>query len=268
VPVVASPVIESPASTASGKRSENDLPGLTVVVPCYNEALGLRQLLTRLHALHDDLADAKEFHVILVDDGSVDDTWQTMTELTAGISWISQLRHECNQGITAATMTGLRAAATTWVATLDSDCTYDPLQMRQLLAAIDDQVTIVTASPYHPAGSVQGVPRWRLLLSKAASIGYATVINVNLHTYTSCFRIYRREAVIDLPVTNQGFVGMAELLWLAVRAGGTVKEMPAILTSRRIGYSKLRTMPVIVGHLRLMRRIVFQRLSSPKRPAA
>jgi len=239
-----------------------------VVVPCFNEAMGISQLITRLHALHADLAEADEFQVILVDDGSVDDTWKTMTELTAGISWIRQIRHDANLGITAATITGLRAAATPWVATIDSDCTYDPLQMRQLLAAIDDDVTMVTASPYHPAGSVQGVPRWRLLLSKTASIAYATVINVNLYTYTSCFRIYRRDAIVDLPVTNPGFVGIAELLWLAVRAGGTVKETPAILTSRRIGHSKLRTMPVIIGHLRLMRRIVFQRLSFSKRPAA
>lgn len=178
--------------------------------------------------------------MILVDDGSSDDTWQVMHDSTSRLPWVERLRHDQNCGITTTIMTGMRAASTEYVATLDSDCTYDPLQMRQLLDAVEDRVAMVTASPYHPEGAVLGVPGWRLLLSKTASTVYSNIINVPLHTYTSCFRIYLRSAFVDLEVRNQGFVGMTELLWIAVSAGGTVKETPAILTSRRVGYSKLR----------------------------
>jgi len=234
---------------------------LTVVVPCFNESDAIEQLIGRLTELRSDLADLDHFSVMIVDDGSSDDTWQVIQAATSGLSWIHCLRHSENCGITAAIMTGLRASTTKYVATLDSDCTYDPLQMRQLLDVIDDQVCMVTASPYHPQGSVVGVPGWRLLLSKAASAIYALAINTNLHTYTSCFRVYRRSAVIHFQVRNQGFVGMAEIVWLAVRSGGSVKEAPAVLTSRRVGYSKLRTLPVVAGHLRLISQIVYQRLS-------
>lgn len=233
---------------------------LTVVVPCYNESAAIGQLVDRLCDLQVDLCDLKLFHVILVDDGSSDDTWQVMHAVSAHMPWIERLQHEENRGITAAVMTGLRAAKTEFVATLDSDCTYDPLQMRQLLDAVDNQVTMVTASPYHPQGAVVGVPSWRLMLSKAASLAYGVIIRTDLHTYTSCFRIYRRSAFVNFEVENQGFVGMAELLWMSVRAGGVVKETPAVLTSRRVGYSKLKTLPVIIGHLRLIGQIIYQRL--------
>jgi glycosyltransferase involved in cell wall biosynthesis len=218
-------------------------------------------LVERLCDLRVDLCDLKSFHVILVDDGSSDDTWQVMHAVSSHLPWIERLRHNENRGITAAIMTGLRAAKTELVATLDSDCTYDPLQMRKLLTAVDNRVAMVTASPYHPQGAVLGVPRWRLFLSKAASTAYSVIINTDLHTYTSCFRIYRRSAFVDMKVQNEGFVGMAELLWMAVRSGGEVKEAPAVLTSRRVGYSKLKTLPVIAGHLRLFSQIIYQRFS-------
>jgi len=255
------PAIEQPETVPRTVGASFTVQHLTVVVPCFNESEAIEPLVDRLCDLRADLCDLKTFRVILVDDGSDDDTWQVMQSVTSHLPWIERVRHDQNRGITAAIMTGMRAAETEFVATLDSDCTYDPLQMRQLLQMVDSQVTLVTASPYHPQGAVVGVPGWRLLLSKTASTAYAAAINVPLHTYTSCFRIYRRPDFVNIVVRNQGFVGMAELLWVAVRAGGTVKETPAILTSRRVGYSKLRTLPVIAGHLRLIGQIIYQRLS-------
>lgn len=254
------PAIENPHAVPGAVDASFSVQCLTVVVPCFNESEAIGPLVDRLCDLRADLCDLKTFLVILVDDGSGDDTWQVMQAVTSHLPWIERLRHDQNRGITAAIMTGMRASTTDYVATLDSDCTYDPLQMRQLLEALDNQAALVTASPYHPQGAVLGVPAWRLLLSKAASTVYATVINVPLYTYTSCFRIYRRSDFIDLEVKNSGFVGMAELLWIAVRAGKSVKETPAVLTSRRIGYSKLRTLPVIAGHLRLIGQIIYQRV--------
>lgn len=254
------PTIEQPRAVPSTDRPACPVQSLTVVVPCFNESAAILQLVDRLSDLRSDLPDLQFFQVILVDDGSSDDTWQVMHDSTSRLPWVERLRHDRNCGITAAIMTGMRAASTEYVATLDSDCTYDPLQMRQLLDAVEDRVAMVTASPYHPEGAVLGVPGWRLLLSKTASTVYSNIINVPLHTYTSCFRIYLRSAFVDLEVRNQGFVGMTELLWMAVSAGGTVKETPAILTSRRVGYSKLRTLPVIAGHLRLIGQIIYQRL--------
>ncbi len=71
----------------------------------------------------------------------------------------------------------------------------------------------------------------------------------------------RRADVVGLKVQNDGFVGITELLWLVVAGGGKVAEIPAVLTSRRLGYSKLRTLPVMRGHLRLISRIAISKLT-------
>src|SRR2546423_5300424 len=106
------------------------------------------------------------------------------------------------------------------VASLDADCTYDPQQLASLLARLADDIDLVVASPYHPAGSVVGVPSWRLALSRLASRLYGLVMSNKLYTYSSCVRVYRRSSVIDLPPVQDGFAGIVELLWQLDRHGG------------------------------------------------
>src|SRR2546423_9762367 len=112
------------------------------------------------------------------------------------------------------------------VASLDADCTYDPQQLASLLARLADDIDVVVASPYHPAGRVEGVPRWRLALSRLASRLYGLVMRNHVHTYTSCVRVYRRSSVVDLPVLHGGFVGIVELLWQADRPNGRIADRP------------------------------------------
>jgi hypothetical protein len=143
---------------------------------------------------------------------------------------------------------------------MDADCTYDPMQLEALLPKMDDATAMVTASPYHPQGEVEGVPGWRLGLSKVASQAYRWLLPSPVHTYTSCFRLYRRSALTDIQLQDEGFVGIAEMLWQISRRGGAIKEVPAKLTSRRLGYSKMKTIPVILAHLKLMSRILTDRI--------
>ena len=112
----------------------------------------------------------------------------------------------------AAILTGVRHARTELVASIDCDCTYDPHELARMIPLMADDVDVVTASPYHPDGQVRNVPGWRLLLSKGSSFLYRRVLRQKLHTYTSCFRLYRRSAVADVELREGGFLGVAELL--------------------------------------------------------
>jgi dolichol-phosphate mannosyltransferase len=155
------------------------------------------------------------------------------------------------------------------VASLDADCTYDPRQLANLLPLLRPDVNLVVASPYHPLGAVENVPAWRLAISKLASRLYRLVLRNKLHTYTSCFRVYRRSAVIDLPLTSDGFVGIAELVWRLDAGGATIVECPAVLSVRRAGQSKLKIVRATLGHLRLLFRAACQRfLRNTSRPAS
>ena len=244
-------------------------PNVTVVVPCFNEQASLPFLANTLEQLEKDLAGSWQLNFVLVDDGSLDDTWRSLQTLFGSRPNCQILRHERNRGIAAAILTGLAAARTEIVACIDSDCTYDPQELRRMLPLMTDDVDCVTASPYHPEGGVQNVPPWRLLLSRSASRLYRLVLRHKLWTYTSCFRVYRRHAVAGLIVRESGFLGVTEILGALDLAGGRIVEYPTVLNVRLFGNSKMRALRAVAGHLRLMAGFVAARvLQARSRPAA
>jgi dolichol-phosphate mannosyltransferase len=132
-----------------------------------------------------------------------------------------------------------------------------------MLPLLTESVDLVVASPYHPAGGVVGVPRWRLAISRLASRLYRLVMHNSLHTYTSCVRLYRRSSVADLTLESNGFVGIVELVWQLDRRGGKIVEAPAVLRVRQTGQSKMRVARATLAHLRLLTQAAWQRLLCP-----
>ena len=232
---------------------------VTVVVPCLNEELTLPYLANTLRSVEAALAADYELRYVFVDDGSCDGTWEVMQRIFGGRPRHALLRHDVNRGVAAAILTGIRHADTEVVCSIDCDCTYDPHQLRRLIPLLGEGVDLVTASPYHPRGLVCNVPAWRLGLSKGLSRLYRLVLRQELATYTSCFRVYRRAAVVGLPVKAPGFLGVAEMLGLLDLAGGKIVECPATLEVRLLGRSKMKIGKTMAGHLRLLARLAATR---------
>jgi dolichol-phosphate mannosyltransferase len=204
-----------------------------------------------------------QFHFILVDDGSTDGTWNLLKQLFQTRSNFTLVRHTYNRGITAATLTGLRQADTETVCAIDSDGSYDIHEIGRMIPLLTEDVDVVTASPYHPDGGVRHIPAWRLWLSRISSALYRRVLREKLYTYTSCFRIYRRRAVLELPIQETGFEGIAEILARLDVQGAKIVEYPTVLDVRKFGQSKMKVLRTIVGHLRLLTRLVVLRWFGP-----
>jgi dolichol-phosphate mannosyltransferase len=194
-----------------------------------------------------------------VDDGSTDGTAEELESMFAD-RWDSRIiRHAQNQGVAAATLSGIREANSELVCAIDADCTYDPQQLQAFIPLMTDSVDVVTASPYHPLGGVMNVPRWRLFLSRSASRLYRLMLRNKLYTYTSCFRVYRKSAVEGIQVRDGRFLGITEILWQLDRRGSQIVECPAVLEVRVLGTSKLRALRGIASHLKLLTHIARQR---------
>jgi glycosyltransferase involved in cell wall biosynthesis len=235
---------------------------LSIVVPCYNEQESIPRLASSLATVRRVLESDYELDFVLVDDGSDDATHETLrSHFSHGIS-ARVVRHEQNRGVAAAMLTGFRASDASLVCTLDCDGTYDPVQIQAMLDCLRDDVDVVTASPYHADGSVGAVPFWRLAVSKSASFLYRSVFRHRLATYTSCFRIYRREALRDLQLTNPGFVGVTEILWRLDQSGYRIVECPARLEARQFGRSKLRLARAAWQHFRFLSYAWWQHVNS------
>ena len=250
------------ATTPSAART-----ALTLVVPCFNEAGVLPSLAATLRQLSADFATEYEFRYVFVDDGSADATWLRLQELFGERPDVRLVRHERNRGLAAAILTGITHAETEIVCSVDSDCSYDPHQLAELVPLLEEDVAVVTASPYHPAGLVRNVPRWRLLLSKGLSLIYRSLFSLKLHTYTSCFRAYRRSRVMHVQVTEGGYLGVAEMLLELDREGARILEQPAVLECRLLGHSKMKVARTVGAHLGLIGHLLAQRLRGTAPPA-
>jgi len=111
------------------------------------------------------------------------------------------------------------------------------------------------------------VPPWRLSLSRVASFLYRRVLRQKLHTYTSCFRVYRRSAMIGTQPERDGFLGIAELVGKLALSGAEIVEYPATLEVRVLGHSKMKIVRTIVGHLGLLTSLAWQRVAQRARLA-
>ena len=238
---------------------------LTIVVPCYNEAENVPKIQTEFFPVVAELAKTYLLEVIFVDDGSTDETWQALTDTFGGYSNELQLsvrfeRHKVNRGLGAALRTGLAAARGEVVVTTDSDGTYKFSEIPALLSYLTPDVDIVTASPYHPAGSVAGVPAYRLILSRGSSTIYRLLIDWRVHTYTCLFRAYRRKVIEHVSFESDGYLAGTELLVNAMLMGYRLAEYPTVLHSRVFGASKTRLVRTILAHLRFQARVLLHRL--------
>lgn len=236
---------------------------LSIVVPCYNEVDNVLKLQAEFLPVVADLARTRSVQVVFVDDGSSDGTGQALREAfgntDTGILFQFE-RHEVNRGLGAALRTGLAASCGTVVVTADSDGTYPYAEILALLACLGPDVDILTASPYHPAGGVAGVPRYRLVLSQGASLIYRILLDRHLHTYTCLFRAYRRSVIESISFESNGFLAGTELLVKAMLTGYRVAEYPTVLHARKFGVSKAKLLRTIRAHLRFQVRILLHRL--------
>ena len=235
---------------------------VTIVIPCYNEASTVPYLLNTLESVEFVLSKQYRPHFVFVDDCSTDDTRDLLQAVVGPKDNVTILAHEKNCGVMAAIQTGIRAAKTEVVCSIDCDCSYDPHELLHMIPRLTKDVDLVTASPYHADGLVNNVPAWRLFLSKGLSQLYRWALPVSLATYTSCFRVYRKSAVSDLTVKHGGFLGVAELVGRLAINGGTIVEHPATLKVRLFGESKMKTVRTVFGHLRLIAALIGNRFQS------
>ncbi|HEX3233676.1 MAG TPA: DUF3473 domain-containing protein [Gemmatimonadales bacterium] len=256
----------TPTSTLHPEQTSTAAPltAVSIVVPCYNEEQSLRYLANTLGSVRRRLDERYQTTFIFVDDGSTDATWQTLHTVFGAWPNCEFARHPGNRGVAQAILTGIARAPSEVVCSIDCDCTYDPHELEHMIPLLGPGIDVVTASPYHPAGRVKNVPQGRLFLSKSLSRLYRVLLRQRIHTYTSCFRVYRRSAALHLPLHRGGFLGIAELLGRLDLSGSTIAEYPTTLESRILGRSKMKVARTIVGHLGLLLELAVVRLRTQR----
>jgi len=232
---------------------------LSIIVPCYNEQAGISFLAETLKEFEQGHDRVFQLTFILVDDGSEDNTWELLQQHFPASSKNVLLQHQQNEGIAAAIITGFQAVSTPYAAVIDSDCTFHPAQLSEMITLFTEKTQVVVASPLHPFGQMQNVPKWRQSMSYGAAWLYRLLLRQKLTSYTSCFRIFRAGVIRDLRLSDYGFCGVTEILVRLDFSGHEFVEYPAVLGTREYGTSKINTVKTIFDHLQMLSKIAAHR---------
>jgi glycosyltransferase involved in cell wall biosynthesis len=218
------PVGASPA----GQRSL-----VSIVVPAYNEAALLTANMTLLCDYLATLEARYDWEIVIVNDGSADNTGELAEAFASQHNNILVLHHMTNFGLGQALKTGFAHCQGDYIVTLDIDLSYAPEHIEQLLLKIQQTgAKIVLTSPYMPGGKVSNVPWWRLVLSVWANRFLATVAQRNLSTFTSMVRVYDAQFLRILNLRSQGVEINPEAIRKALVLDAKIAEIPAHLNWR------------------------------------
>lgn len=218
-------------------------PGLSVVIPVYNEQENLAPLHQGLMAALAGLP--RDYEIIYVDDGSSDGSLAKLQEIAAadGHTTVIQLRR--NFGQTAALSAGIDHARGEVVVCLDADLQNDPADIPRLLAKLDEGYDLVSGWRENRRD------HWlrRRLVSAVANWIISGITEVKLHDYGCTLKAYRREVLNHIRLYGQMHRFIPAL---ADAVGARVAEIPVRHHPRIHGKSKYgigRTFSVILDLL-------------------
>ena len=214
---------------------------LTIAVPLYNEEAGIKNLHDILKPIIEELQLNRRIETILVNDGSTDNSEKLLFQYFSKIPNVKIINHEKNLNLGGFLNTIIKNCETELVVFLDSDCTFDPNYIFDMLKLVDDGTDIINGSPYHPDGRIDGVKKSRLFISY------------------SCNFIYRKITRVDIKIQNTGFVSVAELFVKSVQEGSSVKEFPCTLSMRQLGESKIHIFNSIFNHIKFITQLLTKR---------
>jgi len=162
---------------------ENSLT-CSIIVPVYNGAESISALVERLHKVLPDVAG--KFEVILVNDGSCDQSWDRIVELSNQYAWITGMNLARNYGQHNALLCGIRQAQYEITVTMDDDLQNPPEEIPMLLAKMAEGYDVVYGTPVRESHGL-----WRDLASQITKIALQGAMGVETARRVSAFRALR-----------------------------------------------------------------------------
>jgi undecaprenyl-phosphate 4-deoxy-4-formamido-L-arabinose transferase len=216
---------------------------VSVVVPMYNEAATLNEL---VHRIGTTLRKRDTtFEVILVNDGSTDSTQEILERLSASQRWIRILCLPQKSGQAAALCHGIFTAQGEVVVTMDGDLQNPPEEIPQLLDAMSHEVDLVTARRAERHDEA-----WRWLGSRLVHWMARLLVGSTINDFGGQFKAYRHE-VID--ITRAAWSPGKPFFALAVWLGFRVVEVSVRHDPRKVGASRYDFASLVRLNFEIMR---------------
>jgi glycosyltransferase involved in cell wall biosynthesis len=194
------------------------LPGLSVVLPCFDEEQNVARAIAE--ALAAGAACAAAVEVVVVDDGSADRTPDVAFAAARLDRRVRVVEHPHNRGYGAAVRSGIRASRMPWVLLTDADLQFDLQEVRSMLepaAAGADLVAGYRLDRSDPLGRRLAAAAWNRLVRRTFGVGVRDV--------DCAFKLVRGDALRRLPLASEGAMVSTELVRRGTDAGWRVAEV-------------------------------------------
>jgi glycosyltransferase involved in cell wall biosynthesis len=224
---------------------------LSVLLPAYNEADQLHGNLletVRTLAAAPPEMDVHSFEVILIDDGSTDDTAAIAREVSRLDARVRVVSYAPNEGKGAALRHGFECAQGSWVAFLDADLDLHPHLLFGLMRIMrDEDADVVIGSKQHPQSRIE-YPLLRRIYSRSYYALVRLMFGLPVRDTQTGIKLFKREVLARAfpRMTVQQYAFDLELLVLSNADGFCIVEAPVALKSRRLNQRiKLRDIVIM-----------------------
>ncbi len=206
-------------------------PDVCVVIPVYNEEKLVKAALERVLALPFVM------EIIVVDDGSTDNSLAVLAEFSD--PRLRVLESPVNRGKGAALRRGFGEATAPYVAVHDADLEYDPAEIARLLVPLrDGRADVVFGSRFIGSDEHRVLYYWHSVGNRLLTTMSNMVTNLNLTDMETCTKVFRREVIQAIEITEDRFGFEPEITAKVARRGDRIYEVGISYSGRTYAEGK------------------------------
>ncbi|MCC9645219.1 glycosyltransferase [Rhodopirellula sp. JC740] len=236
---VAPSVCDFSVDSPSAKRAAS----ISLILPAWNEAQAIANAVAEADAALKVVTD--DYEVIVVDDGSTDDTALIVEEMAVINERIRLVQHSPNQGYGAAIRSGFAASANELVVFTDADCQFDLTELDRFVL-LSDRYDVVCGYRIDRKDTPL-----RCLYSKVYNLLVQVLLGTGVRDVDCALKMFHRDVAKRLKITGNGFLVNSEMLTQAKRFGCRIVEVGVSHRPRTLGEStvSVRHIPEVLTSL-------------------
>mgnify|MGYP001406182226 CR=1 FL=1 len=223
---------------------------ILICSPTYNESENITELCKRIFKIK------KKVDLLIIDDNSPDGTSDIVKKIKKKNRNLILIKRKSKLGIGSAFRAGIKFAVENKyniLVTLDADLSHQPEEIPKLLLKLKEN-DFVIGSRYITGGK-SNYTGYRSIISRTANIACRTLLNINLHEFTTSFRAYNYKCLKilhSLPVLSEGYSSFMETVFYISKNNLQYAEVPIVFKDRYKGKSKIPKLQIIYGGLKLI----------------
>lgn len=218
---------------------KNQVKTLSVVIPARDESEALPHTIENLHRILT--TEGIDHEIVVVDDGSTDDTWEVLTSLKDQVRELAPVQNDGQNGFGRAVIKGLNCFTGDAVVVMMADESDPPENAVDYFRALNEGFDAVFGSRFVKGGKVIDYPKHKLIINRLANLFIQILFGIRLNDTTNAFKAYRKEVIEGCrPFLSAHFNLTVELPLKAIVRGYSWKVVPIQWRNRRFGVAKLK----------------------------